>query len=65
MTATEEKSREWRHMTHWLSSGLLPACRSGDDKPNGGVVNRNGAVAGKVHRKGFPVLQMSDGDGGF
>ena len=61
----EEKSRKWRRVTHWLSPGLLPACRSGDDKPNGGVAGRNGVVAGKFHRQGFPALQRSDNGGGF
>ena len=39
VAVVEEKSRAWRRMTHWLSPGLLPTCRSGDDEPNGGVVS--------------------------
>ena len=59
-----EKSCAWRRVIHWLSSRLLPACRSGDNEPNGGVADRNGAFAIKVHRRVFLALQRSDGDGG-
>ena len=60
VAVTEEKSHAWRCVTHWLS-----ACRSGDDEPNGGVVGRNGEVAGKVHWRVFSALQKSNGGGGF
>ena len=65
VAAAEEKSRAWRHVTHWLSPGLLPTCRSGDDKPNGGVVGWNGGVVEKVHRRVFLALQKFDDGGGF
>ena len=48
VVVVDEMSRAWRHVIHWLSSRLLLACRSGEDKPNGGVVDWNGAVARKV-----------------
>ena len=52
------------HVRDWLLLGLLPACRLGDDEPNGGVTDRNGAVVGKVHQRVFPALQKFDGDEG-
>ena len=58
VAAAEEKSRMWRHVTHWLSLGLLLACRLGDDEPNGGVT-------GKVNQRVFPALQRFDGGRGF
>ena len=56
VAAANEKSRTWRHVIHWLSPGLLPACRSVDNEPNGGVASQNGAVARKVHQRVFPAL---------
>ena len=56
VVAADEKSCGWGCVIHWLSPGLLPTCRSGNDEPNGGVVDRNGAVVGKVHRRVFLVL---------
>ena len=53
VAVVEEKSRAWRSVTQWLSSRLLPACKSGDGDPNGGVIGRNGAVAVKVHWRVF------------
>ena len=49
VAAIDEKSHAWRRVIHWLSTGLLPACRSSDDEPNGGVV-------GKVHQRVFSTL---------
>ena len=37
VAAADGKSRTWRCVRNWLSPGFLPACRSGDDKPNDGV----------------------------
>ena len=47
---------EVMRVTHWLSPGLLSTCRSGDDKPNGGVTGRKGSVPEKVHWRGFLAL---------
>ena len=56
LAAVDEKSCAWRRVIHWLSPGLLPACRLGDDEPNGRVAGRNGVIAGKVQRRVFPAL---------
>ena len=53
VAAIEEKSRAWRCVTHWLSPGLLVACRSGDHEASGGVAVWNGEVVGKVHWRVF------------
>ena len=60
VVVVDGKSREWRRVRYWLSLGFLPACRSGDDEPNGGVVGRNRVVAGKGHQRVFPALKRSD-----
>ena len=49
-------------MTHWLSPGMLPACRSGDDEPNGGVAFRNGAITREFffrHCRGLTAAEDS------
>ena len=62
MVATANgKSRAWRRVRYWLSPGFLLACRSSDDEPNGGVVIRNGVVAGKGHQRVFLALKRFDG----
>ena len=64
VAAADEKSRTWRGLRDWLLPRFLPAYRSGDDKPNGGVVGHNGAVIRKVHWRVFPAMKRSDSSGG-
>ena len=65
VATADGKSRAWRRVRYWLSLGSLSACRSGNNEPNGGVTDRNGAVAEKVHKRVFPPLKRSDGGGGI
>ena len=62
VVSVEEKSHAWRRLTHWLSPGMLPTCRSGDDEPNGGVACRNGAITGEFffrHCRGLTAVEDS------
>ena len=46
-------SHAWRRVRDWLSPGFLPACRSGDDEPNGGVVGWIWSIRRKSSQENF------------